>query len=195
MKENGLMSNTPTTAEAQPEQDYDIYELLSNKRRRYIVHYLKQRPEETVAVNDVTEQVAAWENDKPVEQLNAQERKRVHISLYQSHLPRLDEEGVIEYDDDADQVSVSESLGNIEVYLEVVSEQNIPWSQFYFGLALVFGALIAVVQQEIGVLKQDQLLLVAVAMTLILAASATVQQLRQSRTKLGDEGPPPELLD
>lgn len=189
------MSNTPTTAEAQPEQDYDIYELLSNKRRRYVVHYLKQRPKETVAVNDVTEQVAAWENDKPVEQLNAQERKRVHISLYQSHLPKLDEEGVIEYDEDADRVSVSESLGNIEVYLEVVSKRNIPWSQFYLGLALVFGALAVVVQQGIGVLEQDQLFGITVAMAAILAVSAIVQQFSQSRMQLGDDGPPPELLE
>lgn len=189
------MSNRSTTAETHTVQDYNLYELLSNKRRRYVVHYLKQRSDEMVDINDVTEQVAAWENNKPVEQLNAQERKRVHISLYQSHLPKLDEQGVIEYDEDADRVSVSESLGNIEVYLEVVSKRNIPWSQFYLGLALVFGALVVVVQQGIGVLEQDQLFTVAVAMAVLLAVSATVQQFSQSRMQLGDDGPPPELLE
>ncbi len=81
------------------------------------------------------------------------------------------------------------------MYLEVVSKQNIPWSQFYFGLAVVFSALTVVVQQEIGVLEQDQLLIVVVAMILTLATSAIVQQFSQSRMQLGDDGPPPELLE
>jgi hypothetical protein len=94
-----MTDDAPEVAEDAPAEDVSsdvLYSLLADKRRRYTLHYLKQRREQ-VAVREVAEQVAAWENGKSVEELTSQERKRVYIALYQSHLPKLADAGVIEY--------------------------------------------------------------------------------------------------
>jgi hypothetical protein len=49
-------------------------------------------------MRDVAEQVAAWENDTTVAALRSDERQRVYVALYQSHLDTLADAGVIEYD-------------------------------------------------------------------------------------------------
>ena len=73
------------------------YHLLQNERRRNVLRYL-QDADGAVEMRNVAEQVAAWENDTTVEALASDERQRVYIPLYQSHLPKLDDAGVIEYD-------------------------------------------------------------------------------------------------
>jgi len=51
-----------------------------------------------VKMCDVAEHVAAKEHETTVKQLLSDERQRVYIPLYQSHLPKLDEAGIIDYD-------------------------------------------------------------------------------------------------
>lgn len=79
----------------------DAFHLLKNPRRRAVVRYLLARDDqETVRMATVTEAVAAWEHDTTVERLTSKERQRVYIGLYQTHLPKLDAHGVIEYNSD-----------------------------------------------------------------------------------------------
>lgn len=60
------------------------------------LQYLQGRTD-TVNMRELAEQVAAWENETPVEQLSSPERQRTYIALYQTHLPKLDTEGIIDY--------------------------------------------------------------------------------------------------
>ena len=170
----------------------DIYEVLSNRRRRYAIHHLKQT-DGPVDVSTLAEQVAAWENDKPVAELDSQERKRVYISLYQSHLPTLEKRGLVAYDDDRGIVELTDSIANAEVYLEVVAGENVPWSYFYLGLSLVSGLLIALTYLEVGVLESVSQVAIAGVITLLFAVSAVFQTVQTGRMQLGDEGPPPEI--
>jgi hypothetical protein len=52
----------------------------------------------TLAQGELAEAIAAEENGVAVEAVTAAQRKRVHVSLYQVHLPRLDEAGAIAFD-------------------------------------------------------------------------------------------------
>ncbi len=170
----------------------DVYEVLSNRRRRYAIHHLKQT-DGPVDVSTLAEQVAAWENDKPVAELDSQERKRVYISLYQSHLPTLEKRGLVAYDDDRGIVELTDSIANAEVYLEVVAGENVPWSYFYLGLSLVSGLLIALTYLEVGILESVPQIAIAGVITLLFAVSAVFQTVQTGRMQLGDEGPPPEI--
>jgi len=170
----------------------DVYEVLSNRRRRYAIHHLKQT-DGPVDVSTLAEQVAAWENGKPVEELDSQERKRVYISLYQSHLPTLEKRGLVAYDDDRGIVELTDSIANAEVYLEVVAGENVPWSYFYLGLSLVSGLLIALTYLEVGILESVPQIAIAGVITLLFAVSAVFQTVQTGRMQLGDEGPPPEI--
>lgn len=170
----------------------DVYEVLSNRRRRYTIHYLKQT-DDPVDVSTLAEQVAAWENDKAVAELDSQERKRVYISLYQSHLPTLEKRGLVSYDDDRGVVELTDPINNAAIYLEVVAGENVPWSYFYIGLSLVSGLLLLLTYYEVGVLENVSAFAVGGVITLLFAISAVFQTIQTGRMQLGDEGPPPEI--
>jgi hypothetical protein len=74
----------------------DLFHLLQNSRRRAVLRYLRGRSG-PVRMRDVAEQVAAWEHGTTVARLTSEERQRVYIALYQSHLDTLAEAGVIDY--------------------------------------------------------------------------------------------------
>jgi hypothetical protein len=166
--------------------------VLSNRRRRYAIHYLKQVGE-PVDVSTLAEQVAAWENDKSVGELSSQERKRVYISLYQSHLPTLEKRGLVAYDADRKVVDLTGPIASADIYLEVVAGRNVPWSYFYLGLSLLSGILVALTYYGVGVLRDVSATVVGGVITLLFATSAVFQAAQTGRMQLGDEGPPPEL--
>jgi len=172
----------------------DVYKVLSYRRRRYAVHHLKQI-DEPVSVGDLAEQVSAWENSKPIKDLNSQERKRVYVSLYQSHLPTLAEMGIIEYNDERGIVELADGVKNIDVYIEVVPDRNIPWSVFHFGLAAAFSIILLFIRTGVSVFDQISILWVSVFAAAAYGIAAIAQALQQRRAKLGDEGPPPEVQE
>lgn len=97
----------------------DLYHLLQNSRRRAVLRYLAAYPDhEAFEMRTVAEAIAAWENDIPVEQLSSDQRQRVYIALYQSHLPKLDEYGVIEYNQPRGVIEPTALTALVEPYLE-----------------------------------------------------------------------------
>ena len=92
---SGSPDTTDATRGSLPKDD--LFHLLQNSRRRAVLRYLRGR-EGPVRMRDVAEQVAAWENDTTVAALRSDERQRVYVALYQSHLDTLADAGVIEYD-------------------------------------------------------------------------------------------------
>jgi len=93
-----------------------IFEVLKNRRRRDVLEYLQSTDGEA-RLAELAERIAAWENDIEVAALNSTQRKRVYVALYQTHLPKMDDAGVIEFDGDRKTVEVGENLGQITRYL------------------------------------------------------------------------------
>ena len=76
----------------------DAFHILQTKRRRAVIRYiLAHDDQDEFRMRDIVEEIAAWEHDTTVAGLMSQQRQRVYIALYQNHLPKLDEHGVIEY--------------------------------------------------------------------------------------------------
>lgn len=69
-----------------------VFDVLSNSRRRFVIKRLVD-VEET-DLDTLTEELAFIEADP--DQRPADHRKNVYVGLYQSHLPRLDEDGFAE---------------------------------------------------------------------------------------------------
>jgi hypothetical protein len=98
----------------------DLFHILQNQRRRRVLEYLQDYDEgEQVDMRDIAEQVAAWEHDTTVQQLTSNERQRVYIALYQSHLPKLDEKGVLEYNQSRGIVERTTVADQFDPYLDV----------------------------------------------------------------------------
>jgi predicted transcriptional regulator len=125
--------------DAGPSRD-EVFTALSNARRRNVIKYLKRNGPEA-RVRDIAEQLAAWENDVGINEVTYKQRKRVYTALHQSHLPKLAASGFVEYESDRGLVSLTEESRKLEVYLEIVSKNEILWSEYYLGLAAVCGLL------------------------------------------------------
>jgi hypothetical protein len=166
----------------------EIFDLLSNHRRRYAIHYCK-REDGPVTVSDLAERVAAWELDKTVEELTSSERKRVYTSLQQTHLPTLDDAGMIEYDDN--EVTLTGDARKLEVYMDVVPGDSIPWGEFYLGLSAVGAVVLACVWADWLPTETVPELGWAGLVLALFAASAAVHAYQSRGMRLGEMDRPP----
>jgi len=169
----------------------ELFDALSNRRRRYALEALMGT--DGIELGDLAEQVAAWELEKEIAAVDSTERKRVYTSLQQSHLPRLDDAGLVRFDKRAGFVEPTPGLEECEVYLDVVRGNDIPWSEYYLGLAAVFGALAAAVAVNAYpfVLLPDIAWLAASAVTLFV--SAIYHNYYATRSRLGRGDTPVEM--
>jgi DNA-binding transcriptional ArsR family regulator len=133
------MSSADNSPEREALSEDLIFDVLKNRRRRYTLHYLKQQ-ERPVELSELAEQVAAWENDTTVEGLSANERKSVYTSLYQTHLPKLADAGIVEYNQNRGVVELSGNAAQLEGYLR--PQDEFPWIRYYLGLATVSAVLV-----------------------------------------------------
>lgn len=129
---------TPSSPELTEDQ---IFHILQNERRRNVLRYL-QDTDEPVRMRDVAEQVGAWEHDTTVEALTSDQRQRVYIPLYQSHLPKLDSEGIIDYQQSRGIVERRPAAAQLDPYLSVDSEDADSWDDYYIGATAVAGLLL-----------------------------------------------------
>lgn len=105
-----------------------------------LLYYLRENGG-SATVKELAEQIAALENDLEVGELQHQQQKRVYVSLYQTHVPKLEETGIIEYDESQGMVRLTARAGEFDSYLTTDSESEYPWQFHYFGLAMVGGLL------------------------------------------------------
>ena len=125
-----------------------IFELLKNRRRREVLQYLLEA-DETVTLGELAEQIAAWENDTEITALSSDQRKRVYVALYQTHLPKMDDAGIIEYDQDRGLITLSDNADLLMMYLDTDTHQTERWDRWYavvsvVGAALLSGALLGI---------------------------------------------------
>ncbi len=138
-------------------------------------------------LGDVAEQVAAWENDKSVETITSDERKRVYTSLQQTHLPKMADVGIVEFDGST--VELSDVAGDYDVFLDIVPEDDISWGEYYLGLSGLSGVLLALVWAGIypSVLPP---LGWATILVVVFGLSAAFHTYRSKKRKLRRENPP-----
>ncbi|MDY7082677.1 MAG: hypothetical protein SXQ77_09790 [Halobacteria archaeon] len=173
--------------------DDEIFDVLSHRRRRYILHYLKLNDDEDEAkLADVAEQVAAWENEKDVDEITGTERKRVYTALQQSHLPKMDNAGVVKFDKNRGTVTPS-NLSELDIYLDVVRGRDIPWSEYYTALSAVGVALLVGAWIDAYPLSLLPDIAWGFFIVAALGVSAVSHLYYNRRMKLGKSEKPPEI--
>jgi DNA-binding transcriptional ArsR family regulator len=75
----------------------DRFALLKNWRRRAVLAHLDNHGGHST-LSDLAEVLGAKENEVSRRDLSSSARKRVYVGLYQCHLPRLDDVGVVDFD-------------------------------------------------------------------------------------------------
>ncbi|MFC4358994.1 hypothetical protein ACFO0N_13680 [Halobium salinum] len=121
----------------------EAFDLLANGRRRRVVELLCEADGE-VALSTVAERLAAAETDS---QEDADGRyKSVYVSLQQTHLPKLENAGILDYDEDGRSVTAGPALSELRSYVEddeptteSTRRTDVPAAVCALGVAL-FGA-------------------------------------------------------
>jgi hypothetical protein len=138
--DDAVEAEPPELTGLDPETTFDI---LRNSRRRHAIEHLFDADSGTVSIGELAEHIAAIENDIPPAELSSAQRKRVYVSLYQSHLPRMDDADVVRFDSDRGDVSPGRHFRAVSEYLHSTTEPH-GSSRCYVALLVVGAALLAV---------------------------------------------------
>lgn len=123
------------------------FEILKNQRRRLVLSHLRTVDGEST-IGDLAEHIAAIENDCDVQALGAQQRKRVYIGLYQCHLPKMDDAGVISFNQSRGNVAIEPEAEPLYQYLVDDDAEEEPgdgsvdprrYGAATFGIGALFG--------------------------------------------------------
>ena len=185
LSSSGLQPALGTGNDADLAAREEIFDVLSNARRRCIVHYLKRHEGRRVELREIVDYVAAWEEDTTIDRLDSDRRKSVYSAIRQSHLPKLERAGLIEYDHLRGDVELTDTLREAQLYLEYVPQDDIPWSQFQLGLSAVGAALVAVTWAGIYPFGGIDGLGLAAILVALFAVSAAVQTYQATKSRLG----------
>ncbi|PSP33502.1 hypothetical protein BRC63_10175 [Halobacteriales archaeon QH_10_70_21] len=150
-------------APAEPMPSLDVvFDVLQNRRRRLVLAALEDDGETTLG--DLAERIAGIENDKPPESLDSQERKRVYVGLYQSHLPKMDDAGAVRFDDDRGSVERGPHMDVFCQYLDDSAAEDETATGYYLGVAAasVLGFVVALFASQAVAAVTIALLIAAV---------------------------------
>ena len=128
-----------------------LYDVMRNVRRRYVLYYAEQA-DGRVSIEELVETIAAWESPNGSDAVSLGRRKSVYNALHQTHLPKLEQSGLIHYDRTDRSVAVRDRASRIELY---PSPRTLAWG-WYFGVLSVVSALV-VGLSALGVLSLGSL--------------------------------------
>lgn len=156
-----------------------IFEALKNERRRLVLQYLYSS-NGTLELRDIAERIAADENEKSRAEITYDERKRVYVALYQCHLPKLDDMGVIAFDKSRGTLEESSEAAALKPYLEQRAPFR-PW-YVYYGAIIGTGIVALLTQLVAGILTATtaQLTLITVLIAVTVCAILHAQSARES---------------
>ena len=93
-----------------------IFEILHVSRRRDVLVYLEEN-DGAASLDELAEFIAAKENGIEEWELSSSQRKRVYIGLYQCHLPKMDDAGIIDYNQPRGQIELKPAAAQLYPYL------------------------------------------------------------------------------
>ena len=189
-------STTATTNESSRNggelSEDEIFEVLSNRRRRFVIHALK-RAEEPVDVSELSTHVTAWERDVDPAEVQYDDRRNVYSTLQRTHLPKLEEKNVVTVHEEENLVEPTPELENLDIYVEVLRSREIPWSLYYLGLAGVAASLLLAVATGTPGFAGLEAIDIGVFTATAFGISAVAHYVIGRRARLGNTEKPPEL--
>lgn len=136
-----------------------------------VLYYLRQSGG-SVEVKELAGQIATVENDIPKSELTSQQRKRVYVSLYQTHLPKMAKMNTIEYDKDGGIVSLTDQTDEVDRYLTTPEVSTYPWKFHYLVLAVGGATALSLSLLTVSIFDAISTLWLSTALLVVFAASA-----------------------
>lgn len=93
-----------------------VYEALAHPRRRYLCYTLLEDTE--WSLTDLATKIAAWERNVAEHAVTTEQRDRVYVSPFHSHVPKLVDEGVVTFDETTETITAAEHAEQVLAALE-----------------------------------------------------------------------------
>jgi DNA-binding transcriptional ArsR family regulator len=114
--------------------EYEIHTILANPRRREALRELGSRPG-TITVRELADVIAESESGSSPAPSNV--RDSVYISLHQTHLPKLHELGIVDYDRENRSVELLTPGHVVGQYMDVLTPAGFTWGEYYRAVGVV----------------------------------------------------------
>ena len=111
-----------------------VYAILANERRRRALEQLESVGG-VVTVHELSTLIAGHETGESPPPKRS--RESVYTSLVQTHLPKLEDLGVVAYDRGTQTIELSRHARDVSLYTEIVAKGGITWSELYRALGIV----------------------------------------------------------
>lgn len=121
----------------------EVFEILASSRRRLLVEYLLEHGG-AAPLWQLSREIVADETGATPADVGSEATRRVYISLYQTHIPSLEEHAVVEYDPDEGMVSLDEPDAVVSTFEEDEKPRRQRLAILYLTLATTLGALVVV---------------------------------------------------
>ncbi|WP_306052990.1 DUF7344 domain-containing protein [Natronococcus wangiae] len=95
--------------------DY-VFEALAHPRRRYLLYTLAVETE--WSLRELATKIVAWEQNIPEETVRPDERDKVYLSLYHTHIPKLEKCQIISFNARTETIETASSAEQVIAALE-----------------------------------------------------------------------------
>lgn len=122
----------------------EIFDVLCNRRRQRVIRYLNRTEGDgPLEFSDLVDHVTARETDTAPGDISPAQRKRVYNTLRQTHLPKLDGAGIVEYDPDTNRIEPGDAADRVRLYLDR-DPGGVAWHTRYLTLSAAATGVIVV---------------------------------------------------
>jgi hypothetical protein len=104
-----------STGVERPLEEGEIHDVLRNERRRLALDRLRESDSRSMSLGRLSEAVASLETGEAP--APGAKRQSVYVSLHQTHLPKLEDLGVVDYDAETKQVRLTDRMAEVELYM------------------------------------------------------------------------------
>ena len=120
----------------------EVYRLLKNRRRRYVILYLSRV--RSAPVGELVDRVVAAERAHDTGSGDPAHRDAVYASLHQTHVPELVDAGIVVYDEDERSVALTRRGDRLRAYIDA-AERTPPriWARLFLFQSLFWTAVAA----------------------------------------------------
>jgi len=180
--EERIDDRSPADDDSSKELSKDqMFDILRNSRRRTVLSCLRTRGRE-LSVREISTCVAAEEYGVPATELSPEQYKRVYTGLYQCHLERMAELGVIDFDKDENIVRLNGVGSQFDPYLD--SEQRLYAVGVELGIAVAAASVVTLGATGIGPIGTVSPVLLALVTIVALLGLALAQLFKPSKIAL-----------
>lgn len=100
-----------------------VFRALADRRRRTILYCLTGCTY-PVPLEEVVDRIATQESETQVTDIPAEVYERLASDLHHTQLPKLEEWGIVEYEDELNLITVAETVRPLDEYLHLAKQHD-----------------------------------------------------------------------